>query len=86
MEESSIQVFPNPAKNYINLLFDLTEKEEYSIRICDLSGRLILSYDGISSQGSTMQRVDLTGFRRGLYLMQFKSESEEKTIKFSVID
>jgi len=86
VEESSIQVFPNPAKNYINLLFDLTEKEEYSIRICDLSGRLILSYDGISSQGSTMQRVDLTGFRRGLYLMQFKSESEEKTIKFSVID
>jgi peptidoglycan/xylan/chitin deacetylase (PgdA/CDA1 family) len=84
LEESTISIFPNPAKDYTNLLFELDETETYQIQMTDLNGRLLFHVQGTALQGSTMQRIDLPTYSKGMYLIHFKSESIQETLKLFI--
>lgn len=84
VEESQFSLFPNPAKDYVNLLFDLKMEEKYSIRIFDFNGRDVFFYEGFATIGTSMQRIDLSVFSSGIYLMNFESETIQETLKLSI--
>ena len=86
VEESQFNLFPNPAKGFVNLLIDMELEEEYNIRVMDLNGRLISSYGGISAIGSSIHRIDLVSFSKGIYLINFESASIKKTFKLPIVD
>ena len=86
VEESQFNLFPNPAKGFVNLLFDMALKEEYKIRITDMNGRLITTYSGIAEEGSAIQRIDLASYSRGIYLINFESATVRETLKLSITD
>jgi peptidoglycan/xylan/chitin deacetylase (PgdA/CDA1 family) len=86
VEESQFSLFPNPAKSFVNLLFELEVEEEYILRITDINGRLLQEQFGLAEKGSSMQRIDLTSYSKGLYLISFESMSLKKTLKLNVYE
>ncbi len=86
IEESQFNLFPNPARTYVNLLFDLSMKEEYTIKIMDINGRLVTTFAGTANEGSSMQRIDLTTYSKGIYLINFETPTLQKTMKLSITD
>ncbi|MBN1651097.1 MAG: T9SS type A sorting domain-containing protein, partial [Bacteroidales bacterium] len=86
IEESPFNLFPNPARTYVNLLFDLTMKEDYTLKIVDINGRLINTFTGTADEGSSMQRIDLTSYSKGIYLINFETSTIRKTMKLTITD
>lgn len=71
--EELVNVFPNPADNTVNLLFD-GEGDKYRIDITDLRGRLILSQlVNKSNTGIYSHSIDLTNFSNATCLIRISS-------------
>ncbi len=86
VQESQFNLFPNPAKNFVNLLFDMEMQEEYIIKITDINGRIVNTLEGVADEGSSMYRIDLSSYSRGIYLINFESETVSKTLKLSIVE
>ncbi len=69
-----IDIFPNPAKDYININGLLTND---IIEISDLNGRKIMA----NLKGS---KIDISNFQKGVYFLSIFRNSELKTIRFIV--
>jgi hypothetical protein len=79
MNNKTVQVFPNPAENFIQLSgFGLS-----SYFITDLSGRVVKS--GILNQSNDFQRIELD-LNRGSYILNIQLQSGEHHSEFVNID
>jgi len=80
---ASLNIFPNPANNKINL--DLRGiNNPLNIRIMDLSGRIIL--DRKNNPSGNIETFDISQFSRGIYFMLLDNGSTQKVEKFIVTD
>lgn len=84
VEVSKFNLFPNPARGFVNLLFDMEMQEDYKIQITDMNGRLIFTYKSIAQEGASMHRIDVSSYSRGMYLINFESKTLRETLKLSV--
>ena len=75
---SKLKIFPNPAKDYINIDFPENNSQELIIEINDLSGKQILY---IQSQYKD-QQINVSGLSSGLYFLTIKSNNSIHKIKF----
>ena len=73
--ESSTQIYPNPVVSEMVVKFK--SSEERTIRIFDLQGRLKLQEE----TSSTSERLNLSDFKSGMYLMKVQSASGSFTYK-----
>ena len=57
-------------------------EQAFSIRAYDMSGRLVLSHDGIGQEGMNAFPLNLTNFADGVYVVDFQSEglNEQKRL------
>jgi hypothetical protein len=76
---SLLEVYPNPATDRINLVFDYTGVSE--INIFDLTGRTVYSrpYD---VYGFTNMSLDISSLNPGIFLLQVKTGNELNTTRF----
>ncbi|HPD65556.1 MAG TPA: PKD domain-containing protein [Bacteroidia bacterium] len=77
-----IKVYPNPAKNYINIEFP-TETELCFIRIFSAEGREIFSEKLPSEQGTVKTIQDLSFLKAGIYYLQI--QENERITMFKII-
>lgn len=78
----NINLYPNPVKDVINLVYNLRHKSNITINIIDYSGKiisstLIKSYTG--NNNITLNTNDLTN---GIYFVRIIADNTIKTIKF----
>ena len=79
MQSPTIKIYPNPASGN-NLTIDLGDyKEDFELKIFNITGQLIQS-NFYKSQSSI--NVDISQFNKGLYLINFRSQGKEKSLKF----
>jgi hypothetical protein len=71
---TSISVYPNPAKNY--LTFETLQKS--TIEILNLQGQTILQRQ--LQQGST--NIDISGLAKGLYILRLNSNNKTEVTRF----
>ncbi len=71
LNNSSLQVYPNPAKDIVHI--DILELSNVTLRITDLSGRVIK--DDIELMNGT-NPVNLSELSNGIYLMRFEHQRE----------
>ena len=74
---SSVNVFPTPAQNEINIDIVLKTKINLSYEIFDINGRLVQ----ISKMNSTKEKVDVSDLSSGKYIL--KLEDAKKNILYS---
>lgn len=65
------EIYPNPVSDMANLSISLVVKSEVSVRVLDLSGRVVLTQnEGSLSQGDHIVKLNTSALQNGMYLYQ----------------
>lgn len=74
-----LQVYPNPARDNIQVVFDLDGRT--SIDIIDMTGRLVktTAYD---ASGFTNLSLDVSGLNTGIFFIRVSMEDESNVLRF----
>ena len=74
-EFSNVRIYPNPASSQWNI--SLGNVAANSLQLADISGKVILNLNSISSEVS----IDATSLQQGIYFATFSGEKGQKTFK-----
>ncbi|MEO8086822.1 MAG: T9SS type A sorting domain-containing protein [Bacteroidota bacterium] len=80
-EESVMQLtaYPNPAKDNLTVSFSSATNEMYAINMYDMTGRLVINQNNMSSTGLNKQEINLQNISGGLYnLVVTRGETTER--------
>jgi len=72
----AIKIFPNPAKNSLNI--SSVENRKASINIYDITGKAVLNSTFTGNQKS----IDISGILNGIYFLRINDENKTETVKF----
>ena len=79
---NNLAVYPNPFQSKATLEFNVFETKNVSISIVDVVGRIVKNIPGKNLQlGNNKITIDLSTLHEGIYLCQFNSPEDHKTIK-----
>jgi hypothetical protein len=81
--------WPNPAKDFTNIRYTLTDPGSITIQVYDMSGRLVYEARETGGETSNDHIWNLDGFPSGVYICRLEAESngitESKTHKIAVV-
>jgi len=89
-DNSGINIYPNPASDYISVKFDTWKNEEYTLKIIDFSGKVIFSScekSNISGENNyflNFKTITGTQLLPGIYLLIAETGRKTLTGKFIV--
>jgi hypothetical protein len=79
---STLHIFPNPADGIFELSFQSQTDAPFGLNIFNYAGQLVYQQQIISSSGSFKEKVNLSGFPKGIYLLNISDGNKMGTIKF----
>ncbi len=79
-EDRSSFIYPNPAKDYINLYLNNQLTGEYKIRVFDDSGKMVVEHVATKNTLYGLETVDILPLVPGMYYLQFEFAQEDKEI------
>lgn len=82
--ESSLNVYPNPASDFINIQSDRKDGLETDVRILDISGRTVLSQHGIRL-GHSATKLNVSELSEGAYVLELSTKNEVVTRKINIV-
>ncbi len=80
----SVNVYPNPTENVLNLAFNAKSMTNLEIGMLDISGRIILQDNYSTSVGSNLLSIDLFGITKGIYILNIANGSTSSKYKILV--
>jgi hypothetical protein len=83
-EESLLKIFPNPAKDVINIDIFGYPEEDVQFTVYDIGGRKVFGKSFRSRQGKGQYSLDLGGLEGGLYILNIRSSSFERSEKLVI--
>ncbi len=83
-----LNVYPNPASNFLNLKYSLQKIGPLKFEIFSVTGQKLKETNSSSdlNQGENKSQINIEGFESGLYYLKLSSEKLSQTIKFTVIN
>lgn len=82
--ESSLNVYPNPASDVINVQLDQKDNLPTEIRVIDLNGKQVLSETNVRL-GHAAYQLNVSELNVGTYVLELRSETELVTRKINII-
>lgn len=76
IEENLVDVYPNPAREFINLNIDLNKVDK--IELSDIKGNLLFS------KKNRIDRIEVSNYPEGTYFLTIEGESLSQTKKFII--
>ena len=73
---SSIFIYPNPAKSFSTLLFNADGK--YVITVADITGRILQTKTGVAIKGKNIIQLDVSKYASGIYSITIADEKNRK--------
>ena len=67
------RVFPNPARDVVNIQFELPEAADVDVRIFSLTGSMVLSQQFSASQTGSQQSISISELPAGMYMVTISS-------------
>lgn len=80
-----IQLSPNPANNFVNLMIDAQNEEKYNIKIYDITGREVVAVANNFPlvRGENTFNINIADLNAGTYVMQvISNEGYRSSLKF----
>ena len=71
---SNLQVFPNPAKDFVNIRHDKAIRE---VKIYDLTGKVVIK----ENYNNNQIKIDLNNLKEGMYIIQVTAENQVFSLK-----
>ena len=81
---SNMKAYPNPTQGKLNLEFNIASGENYSLKVMDMTGRLVQTMNGRASIGENLIELDMSGFAKGLYQLSIDNGEEIQVVRVSV--
>ena len=82
-ESSNLVVFPNPAKNSVQINLQNTSETIDSILVADVLGKTIRRINNVSSNQNS---IDVSNLSQGVYFITITTENNLKQVKKLVIE
>ena len=79
-----MKAYPNPTQGKLNLEFNIASGENYSLKVMDMTGRLVQTMNGRASIGENLIELDMSGFAKGLYQLSIDNGEEIQVVRVSV--
>ncbi len=79
---SEITLFPNPNDGEVNISFALENAQKVTLVVMDVSGKELKSTVINGNTGDNVILLDNSNFASGVYFVQLKTESSNKTLQF----
>jgi hypothetical protein len=80
--EENFSIFPNPAKEVLNVTFETTESRDVNIIITDVMGKTIQNQTNSYHEGQQTERLDLSRLNKGYYFISIHNGDDVQTMKF----
>jgi hypothetical protein len=86
--ENKISVYPNPAKQFTNIRYELIQPADVQIEIYDVLGNKIENILSLTRQDKNkyIQRINTESLSLGVYLIHFKINNSVNVIKIIVTE
>ena len=80
-----VSLFPNPAKDQVNIAYDLDFSSKVMIEIFDLVGKKVFETNlGDQPAGSNLTNINVSDFTNGLYLVKITANNFPLTKKIMI--
>jgi hypothetical protein len=66
---NSFNVYPNPASDQATIVFSSDKEEAYSIRLIDITGRIVIDEKQTSVIGENQYQMNLSELAKGIYMV-----------------
>ena len=73
----SVQAYPNPVYDYLNVKFSLEKSEEFSIEVTDITGKKVLTREPQMINTDEIVDLDFTQFKPGIYFLRVYSSDQK---------
>ena len=83
IQMESISVYPNPAKNILNVKFESTEAQNVTVGVTDILGRVVYK-DSFTHYDVTNHVIDVSSFNAGIYIVTVESKLGTETKKIVI--
>ncbi len=74
---SEMNAYPNPTSGKLNVTFNASMKEKYTLKVVDLIGNVMMSQPSTAQAGANIQEIDLSSYAKGMYLLSIEREGAE---------
>ena len=81
----SINLYPNPASNEVNIAFHLPNAGKLAFRLFDMAGREIGGYVKETQSGQQTEVMNLDNVSQGLYMLNIVFDALDNSKSFSVV-
>jgi hypothetical protein len=86
VERPAFNIYPNPASNSTTILFSLSQPENLSFKVFDMSGRLVKTISNRTFENGEQQlTLNTADMKAGVYLLNMESINYSETKKLVVI-
>jgi len=86
-DETNLRLYPNPAKDHVNVQFSLKKAGEVNLEIRNLSGAVIKNQSlGMMQTKENSLHVNVGDLPAGMYLLTLKSGNSSVRLKFNKIN
>jgi hypothetical protein len=65
----TFNIYPNPASTEVAIIFSSDREENYSIRIVDVTGRVVINQNEASVIGDNQYQLNLSSLAKGVYMV-----------------
>jgi hypothetical protein len=81
--DKKLQLYPNPAKDEINIIVKIDIEEKGIIKILDIQGNVL--YSDIVENSKCNLKVETSFLNSGVYIIKYSSKSGEEKIEKLII-
>jgi len=81
-----VNLYPNPATNSFNVLFDSQLNEDITISVKDVSGKLLINQVYSNENGTNQISINASSLPAGIYFVNTTSNTIDETKKLIIID
>ncbi|MBP7497203.1 MAG: T9SS type A sorting domain-containing protein [Bacteroidales bacterium] len=81
----SINIYPNPANEIINITNNFNKNDELNINIYDLSGKLVKTFTNINHTDSSALQINVSSLLTGTYIVNIRSANKSASTKLNIL-
>lgn len=87
IQESSLNVYPNPARNIVNVNYTMDAEEAVSFEIYNMVGNKVYEIsNGYQTAGSYAQQLNISGLSNGMYFLRITAGDNQVIKKIKVLN
>ncbi len=86
LSSASVKLFPNPTSNFSKLSFQAVSANPYNLRLIDVTGRTVRTYNGQTKPGFNELLIERNGLPNGLYFYSLEIGGEAVSGRMAITD